>query len=140
MATKKNVRFSQAGYVEPLYSPDGRYLVATKTSTLGTEIVVLDARNANELLRVTSDGRSWGGAWSPDGTQIAFLHLVGATTDLQVATLARGANGDLSVSKVEPLTEFSGLDPASRPAWWGPRPTPAPTPTSSAGPSASPAP
>jgi dipeptidyl aminopeptidase/acylaminoacyl peptidase len=145
LATKKNVRFGPAGYVEPLYSPDGRYLVATKTSTLGTEIVVLDARNSNELLRVTSDGRSWGGAWSPDGTQIAFLHLVGATTDLQLATLASDANGGLSVTKIEPLTEFSGLDPASRPAWWGPRPTPTPTPmapnpTSSAGPSASSAP
>ncbi len=29
-------------------------LVATKTSTLGTDIVVLDARNSNEVLRVTS--------------------------------------------------------------------------------------
>ena len=129
LTTKKAARFSQPGYTEPRYSPDGRYLVATKTSTLGTDIAVLDARNANELLRVTSDGRSWGGAWSPDGTQIAFLNLVGSTTDLQVATLARGTGGDLSVEKIEPLTEFSGLDAASRPAWWGPRPTPAPTPT-----------
>jgi TolB protein len=143
VATKKNSRLSQPGYTEPLYSPDGRYLVATKTSTLGTDIVILDARNANELLRVTSDGRSWGGAWSPDGTQIAFLHLEGSTTDLQVATLARGANADLSIEGIEPLTEFSGLDAASRPAWWGPLPTPAPTAspgTSTPTPSASPAP
>ena len=55
------------------YSPDGRRIVATKTTSLGTDIVVLDARNGNELLRVTSNGQSWGGAWSPDGTQIAFL-------------------------------------------------------------------
>jgi Tol biopolymer transport system component len=127
-ATKKNVRLSQPGYTEPQYSPDGRYLVATKTSTLGTDIVVLDARNANELARVTTDGRSWGGAWSPDGTQLAFLHLDGSTTDLRVATIARGAGG-LAVDEIEPLTEFSGLDPESRPAWWGPRPTPAATPT-----------
>ncbi len=137
-ATKRAIQFSQPGYTEPLYSPDGRYLVATKTSTLGTDIVVLDARNANEILRVTTDARSWGGAWSPDGTQIAFLNLVGSTTDLQVATLKAGSGGDLSVDKIQPLTEFSGLDAASRPAWWGPPPTPAPTPTPAA--SASPAP
>jgi Tol biopolymer transport system component len=125
LGTKKNVPVSQPGYTEPQYSPDGRYLVATKTSTLGTDIVVLDARNGNELLRVTSDGRSWGGAWSPDGSQVAFLRLTGLTTDLQLATLASGAIGDLSVKKVDAVTGFSGLDAASRPAWWGPRPTPA---------------
>lgn len=136
--TKKTTRYSQPGYTEPLYSPNGRYVVATKTNALGTDIVILDARNANELLRVTANGQAWGGAWSPDGTQVAFLQLAGSTTDLRVATLVRGANGDLSVEEIEPLTEFSGLDATSRPAWWGPRPTPAPTPT--AAPSTSPAP
>ncbi len=138
VATKKTTRFSQPGYTEPLFSPSGRYLVATKTNALGTDIVILDARNGNELLRVTSNGQAWGGAWSPDGTQIAFLQLAGSTTDLRVATIVPGAGGDLAVDKIEPLTEFSGLDAASRPAWWGPRPTPAPTPTPA--PSASPAP
>jgi len=137
-ATEKTRQLSRAGYTEPNYSPNGRYLVATKTSSLGTDIVVLDARNGNELLRVTTDGRSWGGAWSPDGTQIVFLALVGSTTDLQLATIERGANAGLAVGTVEALTEFSGLDAGSRPAWWGPRPTPTPTPTP--GPSASPAP
>ena len=137
-ATKKNNRMSQPGYTEPSYSPDGRYLVATKTSSLGTDVVVLDGRNANEILRVTTDGRSWGGAWSPDGMQIAFLRLVGSTSDLQVATLEAKAGGGLAVADVEPLTEFSGLDAASRPAWWGPRSTPAPTPTAPT--SSSPAP
>ncbi len=93
-ATKKTSRFSQPGYSQPAFSPDGRYLAATKISTLGTDVVILDARTANELLRVTIDGRSWGAAWSPDGTQIAFLHLAGSTTDLQVATIVRGANAD----------------------------------------------
>lgn len=126
-ATKKASQLSRAGYTEPSWSPDGRYLAATKTSTLGTDVVILDARNGNELLRVTSDGRSWGGAWSPDGTRIAFLQLAGSTTDLRLARIARGPGATLSVADVEPLTEFSGLDPESRPAWWGP-PPPSPTP------------
>jgi Tol biopolymer transport system component len=128
-AKKKASQLSRPGYTEPLYSPDGKYLVATKTTSLGTDIVILGAGSANELLRVTADGRSWGGAWSPDGTQIAFLRLAGSTTDLQVATIEKDASGNLAVAETEALTEFSGLDAESRPAWWGPRPVPAATPT-----------
>jgi Tol biopolymer transport system component len=138
VATKKNTALTGPGYTEPSYSADGRRIVATKTTSLGTDIVVLDARTGIELLRVTSDGRSWGGAWSPDGTQIAFLRLVGLTVDLNVATLESGTGGALAVKETKPLTEFSGLDAESRPAWWGPRPTPAPTATPAA-PTATPA-
>ena len=127
VATKKTVPLTGPGYTHPSYSADGRRVVATKTTTLGTDIVVLDARNGNELLRVTSNGQSWGGAWSPDGTQIAFLRLTGVTVDLQVATLESATGGGLAVKETKPLTEFSGLDAESRPAWWGPRPSAAPT-------------
>ncbi len=140
LATKKATQLSRAGYTEPLYSPNGRYLVATRTSTLGTDVVILDARNGNELLRVTTDGRSFGGAWSPSGRQIAFLQLAGSTTDLQVATIVFASGAGPALDKIEPLTEFSGLDAESRPAWWGPRPTPAPTATPTPAPSGTPAP
>ena len=73
---------------------------------------------------------------SPDGTQVAFLRLVGATVDLSVATLESATGGGLAVKETKPLTEFSGLDADSRPAWWGPRPEPEPTAT----PAATPAP
>jgi dipeptidyl aminopeptidase/acylaminoacyl peptidase len=128
LAKEKATRLSSVGYTEPSYSPDGRLLVATKTTSLGTNIVVLDARNGNELLRVTRDGRSWGGAWSPGGTQVAFLRLEGSTTDLSIATVRETPGGPLAVGDIEPLTEFSGLDADSRPAWWGPHPEPAATP------------
>ncbi len=138
VATKKNVVLTGPGYTHPSYSADGRRIVATKTTSLGTDIVVLDARTGNELLRVTSDGRSWGGAWSPDGTQIAFLRLAGVTVDLQVATLEPATGGGLAVKETKALTEFSGLDAESRPAWWGPRPTPAPTASPAASPTTAP--
>ncbi|HSW41762.1 MAG TPA: hypothetical protein VLM76_04565 [Patescibacteria group bacterium] len=137
VATKEYAALTGPGYTHPSYSPDGRRVVATKTTSLGTNIVVLDARNGNELLRVTSDGRSWGGAWSPDGTQIAFLRLAGGTVDLHLATLENAA-GVLTVEETEPLTEFSGLDAGSRPAWWGPRPTPAATPVPAGSPTPTP--
>ena len=138
VATKKTVPLTGPGYTHPSYSADGRRVVATKTTTLGTDIVVLDARNGNELLRVTSNGQSWGGAWSPDGTQIAFLRLTGVTVDLQVATLESATGGGLAVKETKPLTEFSGLDAESRPAWWGPRPSPAPTTPPAGSPAGSP--
>jgi len=138
LASTKTVPLTGPGYTHPSYSPDGRRIVATKTTALGTDIAVLDARNGNELLRVTSNGQSWGGAWSPDGTQIAFLRLAGVTVDLQVATLESASGGGLAVKETEPLTEFSGLDAESRPAWWGPRPSPAPTATPAASPAGSP--
>lgn len=129
VATGEAVRLSEPGYTEPLYSADGRYLVATRTTPLGTDVVVLDGRNGNELIRVTNDGRSWGGAWSPDGTQVAFLRLVGSTADMFISTIGRGPGGRLVVEDTEQVTERGGLDPESRPAWWGPRPAPGPTPT-----------
>ena len=32
------------GYLEPTYSPDGKYIAATRTSAFGNDIVILDAR------------------------------------------------------------------------------------------------
>jgi Tol biopolymer transport system component len=135
--TKKTTPFTLAGYTAPAWSPDARYVAAVRTTSLGTDVVVLDAKGA-EVSRVTTDGRSWGPSWSPDGRQLAFLQLSGVTVDLQLATLQRAANGDVSVVKTDPLTTFSGLDGNSRPAWWGPAPIPAASPTPAA--SSSPAP
>jgi Tol biopolymer transport system component len=123
---------SGPGYMQPVYSPDGRYLAATRTDSFGTDVVVLDARTGGEILRVTSDERSWGPAWSPDGRQLAFMRLNGLTVDLQLATL-QGSAGSMTVATVEPLTEFSGLDGASRPSWWSPLLVPVASPTPTAG-------
>jgi len=99
--------------------------------------VILDAKGA-ELARVTTDGRSSGPTWSPDGTQLAFLRLSGVTVDLQLATLQLAANGTVSVAKTDALTTFSGLDGNSRPAWWAPAPPPAASPSAAPSPSPSP--
>lgn len=146
-ATRKTKALTAAGYVSPSYSPDGRYMAATRTSNLGTDVVILDANSGLELLRVTNDGASFSPSWSPAGDGIAFLHLVGQTVDLQLARLD-GAGGAFAVKDIIDLTEVSGLDASSRPDWFipaGDLPAPTPTPTpaatpSSAAPSASPSP
>ena len=73
----------------PSYSPDGRYIAATRTSSFGNDVVILDASNGRELLRVTNDGASWAPVWSPAGDAIAFLHIDGQIVDLKLATARR---------------------------------------------------
>jgi len=108
-----------AGYMQPSYSPDGRYIAATRTNTLGTDVVILNASNGNELLRITNDDASWAPSWSPAGDAIAFLHIAGQTVDLRLAKLD-GTGPTWTVAGTENLTEVSGLDAASRPDWYIP--------------------
>ena len=127
------------GYLEPAFSPDGRYVAATKTSSFGNDLVILDAANGRELMRLTNDGASWAPVWSPIGDSIAFLHIQGQIVDLKLIRL-EGDTPNWSVKDVTSLTEVSGLDGSSRPDWFVPAdqlPAPTPTPVQSAAPSSS---
>ena len=129
--------FTGPGYLEPAFSPDGRYVAATKTSAFGNDLVILDAANGRELMRVTNDGASWAPVWSPAGDSIAFLHIQGQIVDLRLVRL-EGAGPSWTIKDVIDLTEVSGLEGASRPTWFVPPdqlPAPPPTPVPSAAPS-----
>lgn len=143
VAKGKASAVTTAGYLEPSFSPDGRYIVATKTSSFGNDLVILDAANGRELLRVTNDGASWAPVWSPLGDSIAFLHIQHQIVDLKLVRLD-GDAPNWTVKDVTALTEVSGLDGSSRPEWFvpadqlpAPTPTPA-TPAASGGGSAAP--
>lgn len=133
---------TSGGYLQPSYSPDGRYIAATRTTSRGSDIVILDGSTGSVLVRVTNDDSSFAPSWSPAGDAIAFLHLEGQTVDLRLARLG-GSAPRWSVDEVVPLTEVSGLDPVSRPDWFIPADqlpeTPAPTLPPSASPAGSPA-
>jgi Tol biopolymer transport system component len=133
------------GYLSPAWSPDTKYIAATRTDTFGTDVVILDGTTGAEILRVTDDDASFSPVWSPAGDAIAFLHLEGTIVDLKMARL-EGETGHWTIAETIALTNVSGLDAASRPGWFVPaselpEPTPTPTPSGSgtAG-SASPAP
>jgi len=145
VATQKGSPVTGPGYLEPSYSPDGRYIAATKTSSFGNNVVILDAGSGRELLSITNDDSSWAPTWSPEGDAIAFLNIKGQIVDLKVARLD-GAAPAWTVKDITNLTEISGLDGESRPDWFIPAdqlPAPSPTPAAPAAsqpaPSASPA-
>lgn len=124
------------GYLEPTYSPDGKYIAATKTSAFGNDVVILDAAHGRELLRITDDGASWAPVWSPVGDAVAFLHIDGQIVDLKMVRLD-GAAPAWTVGETVDLTQVSGLDGGSRPDWYvAPEDLPA-TPAPTVAPSAS---
>lgn len=138
--TGKGSALTGPGYLAPSWSPDGKYVAATKTTPYGTDVVILDAKSGAEVLRVTSDGASWSPAWSPRGDAIVYLHMRAGITDLKMATLA-GTAPEFTVKDTIDLTEVSGLDPSSRPSWYiPPDQLPSPSPAASPSPAVSPSP
>ena len=138
METKKTRAITGPGYLQPSYSPDGRFLAATKTNAFGTDVVILDANTGSELVRLTSDGKSWGASWSPAGNQIAYLHVAGQVVDLKMVQLNGSAPAWEPAEPID-LTSAAGLDGVSRPDWYVradqmPAATPAPAASSSSAP------
>ena len=128
---KKAAALTGPGYLQPSWSPDGLFLAATRSDSFGTDIVVLDAVNGKELLRLTSDERSFAPVWSPAGDAIAFLRVDGGVVDLVQVPVQRVGTA-WSAGEALALTEAAGLDAGSRPSWFIPAdqlPAPTPTPT-----------
>jgi dipeptidyl aminopeptidase/acylaminoacyl peptidase len=134
VAKETTTQITGAGYLEPRFSPDGTYIVATRTSAFGNDVVILEAAHGRELLRITDDGRSWAPVWSPAGDAIAFLHIDGLIVDLKMATLD-GVGPDWTVAETVDLTQVSGLDGGSRPDWYVAAEDLPPTPEPSVAPS-----
>jgi Tol biopolymer transport system component len=127
--TGKSRPVTKAGYLYPSWSPDGRYIAATRTSAYGTDVVILDASTGAELMKLTDDQNSWAPAWSPKGDQIAYLHVDGGVIDLRLIQL-EGSGPSWTAKDPIDLTENAGLDGVSRPGWFIPAdqlPTPTPT-------------
>lgn len=57
---------------EPVFSPLGDRLMAMVTLDQGTAVDVMALDGSSRTRVMTSPGRAYGLAWSPDGTQVAF--------------------------------------------------------------------
>jgi dipeptidyl aminopeptidase/acylaminoacyl peptidase len=117
--TKQVTALTGPGYVAPAWSRDSSLVAATRTDGFGTDVVILDARQGTELLRLTNDDRSWAPVWSPRGDAVAYLHMEGGIVDLRMVKL-EGTAPNLTVGETINLTEVSGLDGGSRPSWFIP--------------------
>ena len=131
-----SVRKLAAGYRAASWSPDGKYLAATKVSGDALNVVVLDASTGKQVAQVTSDGTSWAPVWSPDGDKLVYMHLTGVIVDLNMVYIS-GSGADRTF-RIEPnLTDYTGLDGQSTAAWYIPGFGPVPTPTAAPSPDAS---
>ena len=119
VATGKISALTTAGYMSPSWSRDGRYVAATKTTSFGTDVVILDARNGTELLKLSNDELSFNPVWSPAGDSVAFFRLDHGVVDLYLIPLT-GTAPNWTVGTPIALTLSAGLDAASRPGWFIP--------------------
>jgi Tol biopolymer transport system component len=103
----------------PDWSPDGRYLAAERVTPDKRDIVIIDPDTWEEVARLTTDGRSFAPVWSPNGDQIAYLHVDGLKVDLHVMTLEQGPTGP-TLKADQAVTVDGDVDPESPPAWFIP--------------------
>jgi Tol biopolymer transport system component len=106
-------------YADPDWSPDGRYLAAERVTPDKRDVVILDPQTWEQVARLTDDGRSFAPVWSPNGDQIAYLHIDGLKVDLRIMTLEQGPTG-LTLKSDQAVTVDGDVDPESAPAWFIP--------------------
>lgn len=102
------------------FSLDGRWLVYTLRHDEGrkNDVHAYELSSGRDVA-LTSDGQSWNGVFSPDGTQIAFLRSQQFTIDLWVLDLGSALSGGSVTKPPVRITNGEGIDGASRPAWSG---------------------
>jgi Tol biopolymer transport system component len=135
-ASRTSSELTGPGYTSPSFSPDGKWIAATRTTAFGTDVVILNAKTGAQVMSVTTDGTSFAPVWSPDGDSIAYLSITYQIVDLRLAPL-EGTVGAWTLGDTINLTQSSGLDGASRPDWYVP-PSDLPAPTATAGAGSSP--
>ena len=128
LQTGLSTALTSPGYLAPSWSHDGRWVAATRSTSFGTDAVILDAATGAEVFRVTDSGDAWSPVWSPLGDAIAYFHEEGGIVDLRLARLT-GAAPEWRVSETINLTEVSALDGGSRPGWFVPTSQLPPLPT-----------
>jgi Tol biopolymer transport system component len=112
----ERLRIAREGEVyRPSYSPDGKWIVATLRSTRGNDLVAVEVATTR-VVDLTSDGKSWGGVFSPDGTQVAFLREHDGGIDLFAIDVREALAGG-SPKAGQQVTRDGRLDGTSRPSW-----------------------
>jgi len=93
----------------PATTLTSRYVAATKTTSFGTDVVILDARNGTELIKLTNDELSFNPVWSPLMDSVAYFKLDHGLVDLWLIPLT-GTAPNWTVGQPIALTISAGLD------------------------------
>ena len=116
IAKKSTTRIGEKGLVQPAISPDGRWIAATRISSRGTDVVIMNPATGEVVLEITRTGKSWAPAWSPTGAQIAYLSANGSLASLNLASFSVAPSGIPNPPVIlSPLRD--PVDPNVRPAW-----------------------
>lgn len=99
----------------PSYSPDGRWIVATLRSDRGNDLVAVEVATTR-VVDLTTDGKSWGAVFSPDGAQLAFLREHDGAIDLFAMDVKEALSGGAPNGAWQ-VTRDGRLDGTSRPSW-----------------------
>lgn len=98
------------------YSPDGQWLAYTLRHEGKNDVHAFELATSRDVA-LTSDGQSWNPAFSPDGSQLAFLRSVDFTIDLWVMDLGGALTTGGAPKGQQKMTNGEGIDGANRPSW-----------------------
>jgi WD40 repeat protein len=124
IAKKSTTRIGEKGLVQPAISPDGQWIAATRISARGTDVIILNAATGEVVLEITRTGKSWAPAWSPNGSQLAYLSANGSQASLNLASFSVAPSGIPNPPVILSLLR-DPIDPNVRPAWGSLNTTPA---------------
>jgi TolB protein len=103
---------------DPTFSTDGQWLAFAGATSERTDIYAVATSYTAPAQRITSLGSARAPAFSPDGSQLAFLALdSGGGFDLWVVDLRRDENGALQATNPRQITDGLGLDADSGISW-----------------------
>jgi len=110
---------------DPLWSPDGQWIVyAARQESTGTTDLWVMPSPLNPLYeedwspgRLTQMGMARGPAWSPDGSQIAFVAAENGAFDLWLLNLEMFGPLPQPAGKPARLTNGGDVDATARPSW-----------------------
>ncbi len=100
----------------PSYSPDGTWLLVTLRTDRGNDLVAVELAT-ERVVDLSTDGKSWGGVFAPDGALVAFLREQGGLIDLFVLEVGETLGTGATPRAAQQVTRDGRLDGTSRPSW-----------------------
>jgi Tol biopolymer transport system component len=100
----------------PSYSPDGDWMIVTVRTGRGNDLMAMELAT-ERIVDLSTDGKSWGGVFSPDGERVAFLREHDGEIDLFTIEVGEALRNGVAPRPAQQVTRDGRLDGTSRPSW-----------------------